>query len=186
MDEISAFFSADPDAIVWPYPMYERWQQGTGVVRWDDGPALLVTKHRDVKAMMSGTYPNSHNGYRYGRLAEGVVSRLPQEQHEVFFKIMDFESLFMSRNDGEEHARLRRISVRAFTARRIAQLRDSIQRHVDDLIAAMLDRAGPDGIVDIKTELANQLPVRVIVDLIGVPQSDRDAIWEWARPSRPT
>ena len=73
----------------------------------------------------------------------------------------------------------------AFTARRIAQLRDSIQRHVDDLIAAMLDRAGPDGIVDIKTELANQLPVRVIVDLIGVPQSDRDAIWE-ARPSRPT
>ena len=179
MNEISAFFSADPDAIAWPYPMYERWQQGTGVVRWDDGPALLVTKHRDVKALMSGTYPNSHNGYRYGRLAEGVVSRLPQEQHEVFFKIMDFESLFMSRNDGEEHARLRRISVRAFTARRIAQLRDSIQRHVDDLIAAMLDRAGPDGIADIKTELANQLPVRVIVDLIGVPQCDRDAIWEW-------
>jgi cytochrome P450 len=129
--------------------------------------------------VMSGTYPNSHNGYRYGRLAEGVVSRLPQEQHEVFFKIMDFESLFMSRNDGEEHARLRRISVRAFTARRIAQLRDSIQRHVDDLIAAMVDRAGADGIADIKTELANQLPVRVIVDLIGVPQSDRDAIWEW-------
>jgi cytochrome P450 len=177
--EISAFFAADPDAIAWPYPMYERWQQGSGVVRWNSGPALLVTRHRDVKAVMSGAYPNSHNGYRYGRLAEGVVSRLPREQHEIFFKIMDFESLFMSRNDGEEHARLRRISVRAFTARRIAQLRDAIQRHVDDLIATMTQRAGSDGVADIKTELANQLPVRVIVDLIGVPQSDRDQIWEW-------
>jgi cytochrome P450 len=177
--EISAFFAAEPNVIAWPYPMYERWQRGTGVVRWHEGPAILVTRHRDVKAVMSGTYPNSHNGYRYGRLAEGVVSRLPIEQHEIFFKIMDFESLFMSRNDGEEHARLRRISVRAFTARRIAQLRDSIQHHVDDLLSAMTARAGSDSIVDIKTELANQLPVRVIVDLIGVPQADRDQIWEW-------
>ena len=178
--EISAFFAADPEAIAWPYPMYERWQQGSGVVRWDTGPAVLVTRHRDVKAVMSGAYPTSHNGYRYGRLAEGVVSRLPLEQHDVFFKIMDFESLFMSRNDGEEHARLRRISVRAFTARRIAQLRESIQAHVDELIAAMTARTESRDVVDVKTDLANQLPVRVIIDLIGIPQSDRNVIWEWS------
>jgi hypothetical protein len=33
---------------------------------------------------------------------------------------------------------------------------------------------------DIKLHLANKLPVRVIVDLIGVPQSDRELIWEWS------
>ncbi len=89
---------------------------------------------------------------------------------------MNFASLWMSRADGETHTRLRRISSRAFTARRIGQLRESIQRHVDDLVADMT--ASP--VADVKTQLANKLPVRVIVDLIGVPQSDRDMIWEWS------
>ena len=36
--EISAFFAADPATIAWPYPMYERWRAGSGVVRWEGGP----------------------------------------------------------------------------------------------------------------------------------------------------
>jgi len=156
--------------------MYARWQAGTGVVRWAGGPATLLTRHRDVKAVMAGTYPISNNGYRHGRLAEGTLARLPAEYHDAFFRIMNFASLWMSRADGETHTRLRRISSRAFTARRIGQLRESIQRHVDDLVADMT--ASP--VADVKTQLANKLPVRVIVDLIGVPQSDRDMIWEWS------
>jgi hypothetical protein len=175
-DEISAFFAADPDVIAWPYPMYERWQAGTGIVRWERGPATLLARHRDVKAVMAGTYPLGQNGYRHGRLAEATYARLPGELRPRVFTIMDFFSLFMSRCDGETHTRLRRISARAFTARRIEQLRESIQRHVDDLIAEMTASAAP----DVMTMLADKLPVRVIVDLIGVPQSDRDMIWDWS------
>lgn len=175
-EEISAFFSADPQTIAWPYPMYERWREGTGVVRWHGGPATLVTRYADVKDVMSGLYPIKQNAYRFGELAEGTIARLPVEQHEVFFKVLDFESLFLSRNDGDEHLRLRRIASRAFSARRIEQLRESVQRHTDELIDEML--AKPD--CDIKRDLANRLPVRVIIDLIGVPQEDRDLIWEWS------
>jgi len=171
--EVTAFFAADPATIAWPYPMYERWLRGTGVVRWPGGPAVLLTKHRDVKAVMGGAYPLSNNGYRSGTWAEGTIARLPLANHEIFFKIMDFEALFMSRQDGESHARLRRISSRAFTARRIAQLRDSIQAHVDYLFTQY------DG--DFKTQIADQLPVRVICDLIGVPQSDREMIKDWSQ-----
>lgn len=174
--EITAFFSADPETIAWPYPMYERWRQGTGVVRWESGPATLVTHYDDVKAVMSGAYPIIQNAYRFGELADGTISRLPLDQHEIFFKVLDFESLFMSRKEGEEHARLRRIAARAFTARRIEQLRASVQKHVDELIDDMLAKPDP----DVKKDLANKLPVRVIVDLIGVPQEDRDLIWEWS------
>ena len=85
--EISAFFAADPAAIAWPYPMYARWQAGTGVVRWAGGPATLLTRHRDVKAVMAGTYPISNNGYRHGRLAEGTLARLPAEYHDAFLGI---------------------------------------------------------------------------------------------------
>ena len=38
-EEITAFFAADPETIAWPYPMYERWRAGSGVVRWEGGPA---------------------------------------------------------------------------------------------------------------------------------------------------
>ncbi len=175
-EEVTKFFAADPATIAWPYPMYARWQRGTGVVRWAGGPATLVTRHRDVKAVMGGAYPLSNNGYRHGTLADGIISRLPLANHAVFFKIMDFEGLFMSRQDGAAHARLRRISSRAFTARRINELRDSIQAHVDFLVAEMLRTPTP----DVKTDLADQLPVRVICDLIGVPQEDREMIKEWS------
>ena len=175
-EEISSFFSADPQTIAWPYPMYARWREGTGVVRWHGGPATLITRYADVKDVMSGKYPIKQNAYRFGELAEGTISRLPMEQHEIFFKVLDFESLFLSRNDGDEHQRLRRIAARAFSARRIEMLRESVQRHTDDLVEEMLRRPDP----DIKRDLANKLPVRVIVDLIGVPQSDRELIWEWS------
>jgi len=178
-EEITSFFNADPATIAWPYPMYERWRgsnEGAGVLRWESGPATLITRYQDVKDVMAGTYPIRQNAYRFGELAEGTISRLPMEQHEIFFKVLDFESLFLSRHDGKEHLRLRRIAARAFTARRIEQLRSSVQRHTDDLIADMLAKPDP----DIKRDLANKLPVRVIVDLIGVPQEDRDLIWEWS------
>ena len=174
--QISAFFAADPETIAWPYPMYERWREGSGVVRWQGGPATLITHHADVKAVMAGAYPIGQNAYRFGELAEGTMSRLPAAQHEIFFKVLDFEGNFMSRQDSAGHARLRRISSRAFTARRIEMLRASIQAHVDDLVDAMFDSPQP----DVKRDLANQLPVRVIVDLIGVPQADREMIWEWS------
>jgi cytochrome P450 len=175
-EEITAFFSADPETIAWPYPMYDRWRQGSGVVRWHGGPATLITRYADVKDVMAGKYPIRQNAYRFGELAEGTISRLPMEQHEVFFKVLDFESHFLSRKDGDEHQRLRRIAARAFSARRIELLRESVQRHVDDLIEEMRDQPQP----DIKLHLANKLPVRVIVDLIGVPQDDRELIWEWS------
>jgi len=175
-EEITAFFSADPATIAWPYPMYDRWRQGSGVVRWHDGPATLITRYADVKDVMAGKYPIKQNAYRFGELAEGTISRLPMEQHDVFFKVLDFESHFLSRKDGDEHQRLRRIAARAFSARRIELLRESVQRHVDDLIEEMQSESRP----DIKLHLANKLPVRVIVDLIGVPQSDRELIWEWS------
>ncbi|GAA3759074.1 cytochrome P450 [Plantactinospora mayteni] len=175
-EEITAFFSADPETISWPYPMYQRWREGTGVLRWESGPATVVTHYADVKAVMAGAYPTIQNAYRFGELAEGTIARLPMDQHEIFFKVLDFEGLFMSRKEGGEHARLRRIAARAFTARRIEQLRASVQKHVDDLIEEMLGKPDP----DVKRDLANKLPVRVIVDLIGVPQEDRDLIWEWS------
>ncbi|KAA9166478.1 cytochrome P450 [Amycolatopsis acidicola] len=174
-DEITAFFRADTDAIRWPYPMFDRWR-GHGALRWAAGPAVVVTRYADVKALMSGELPVGNDGHARGSLADGTVSRLPARQHRIFHEIMEFESNFMSRHDGASHLRLRRIASRAFTGRRIGLLRDAVQSHVDELCEELAADPAP----DFKRHLADRLPVRVIVDLLGVPQADRDMIWEWA------
>jgi cytochrome P450 len=174
--ELSAFFGADPTAIAWPYPLYSRLREGSGVVRWHGGPATVVTHHADVKSVMSGDHPIHQNAYRHGEMAQATVDRLHAELKQLFYEVLDFESLFMSRQEGEDHRRLRRVAQRVFTARRVEALRSSIQGHVDDLVAGMLNEPEP----DMKRHLADRLPVRVIIDLIGVDQQDGSMIWQWS------
>lgn len=173
---LSAFFAADPATIAWPYDGYARLREGAGVVRWQGGPATVVTRYEDVKSIMRGMHPVRQDGYRFGELAERTISQLPVEHRDTFFRVLDFEGLFMARQDGESHARLRRIAARAFTARRIEHLRSSIQTHMDELMDEFERQPQP----DVKQHLADKLPVRVITDLLGVPQTDREKIWGWS------
>ncbi|MFI5975378.1 cytochrome P450 [Streptomyces sp. NPDC051452] len=71
--------------------------------------------------------------------------------------------------DPPQHARLRALVTRAFTTRRVAQLRPRIQRITDDLLDEMLPR----GRADLIASLAYPLPIAVICELLGVPEMDR-------------
>jgi cytochrome P450 len=175
--DLTAYFKGDLKLTAWPYPLYARMQAlHGGMAEWSSGPALLLTKYEDVKDAMAKKLPLHNDGYRYGALAEGVLSRLPSDCQEVFFKVFDFETLYMTRNDGERHQRIRAAVHRAFLPRNIETLRSSIQRHVDELIDEMASSNAPDW----KIHVAEKLPVRVICDLFGVPQTERERLWQFA------
>ena len=84
---------------------------------------------------------------------------------------------------GNAHRRLRRLVAPAFSARRLDALLPSVQRNT----AALLDELAPsraDPVVDLRSAYAVQLPVRVISEMLGVPQDMRlrfketiDRIW---------
>lgn len=175
-EELDSYLRGVPEIAGWPYPMYDRWRSSHPVYHYERGPALVLTRYADVKSIMSDGRRISNNGYRFGNLAKGVLARLPVAEHPLFYEVMDFSSLYVSRTDGDQHARLRRIAGRAFTPARMRLLRDSIDGHVNDLLEDL--REAP--IADIKRGLANQLPIRVVTDLIGVPASDRPMIWAWS------
>ncbi|MFL1901118.1 cytochrome P450 [Streptomyces tauricus] len=76
---------------------------------------------------------------------------------------------------GEHHARLRRLVAGAFTARRSEALRP----RVEELTAALLDElaAHPAGErIDLRTEFAKLLPMRVICELFGVAEEAREPL----------
>ncbi|MFG2126207.1 cytochrome P450 [Streptomyces sp. NPDC048751] len=76
--------------------------------------------------------------------------------------------------DPPQHTRLRALVSRAFTPRRVEELRPRIQRITDDLLDAML----PQGRADLVESFAYPLPLTVICELLGVPELDRRAFRE--------
>ena len=73
--------------------------------------------------------------------------------------------------DGPEHRRLRRLIAGQFTARRIAALEPAARQVVDDRLEAM---AGAGPVVDLVSQFAFPVPFRMICDLLGVPEADRE------------
>ena len=76
----------------------------------------------------------------------------------------------MLQADPPDHARLRGLVVKAFTARRVEDMRPRIQEVVDQTLDAVLDR----GQMDLIKDLAYRLPVTIICDMLGIPQDHRE------------
>lgn len=77
-------------------------------------------------------------------------------------------------HDGEDHARMRRLVSKAFTVRRVEELRPRAQQITDDL----LDRLDNPG--DLVEGFSMPFPVTVICELLGVPFEDRDEFRAWS------
>src|SRR5215213_5732299 len=114
-------------------------------------PQVVVGRYADVHRVFSDT--------------ENFASEMPRGPGwEQFNKIMDAQ--FVTQMDGEQHARVRRLLIPAFSPRRIQQLQDSITGIVD----GMLDRIeadGPafDGMTDYGAHLVVDALLEAMVDM---------------------
>jgi len=83
----------------------------------------------------------------------------------------------MTRRDGEDHLRLRRLVAKVFTPRAISTWRDRTERVVDELLA----EAGEKVTVDVMSEFALPLPVQIISEMLGMPPHDMGQLRDWSR-----
>ncbi|MGH9029193.1 MAG: cytochrome P450 [Acidimicrobiales bacterium] len=75
--------------------------------------------------------------------------------------------------DDPRHSRLRRIVSAGFNPRMVKSVEESIQRAADEIIEKVRDK----GACDFVTEVAARLPLKVICDMMGVPESDYDLVF---------
>jgi cytochrome P450 len=86
-------------------------------------------------------------------------------------------SYWMLQADPPDHTRLRGLVVKAFTARRVEDMRPRIQAIVDQAIDAVIER----GHMDLIEDFAFRLPVTIICDMLGIPEDHRETFYNSSR-----
>ena len=102
-------------------------------------------------------------------LAEAVVHDVPRLTPQRVGAILTDQ-------DPPEHTRLRRLVTKAFTARRVEQLRGRAEQITHELLDEMVRAGAP---ADLVPAVAVPLPGLMICELIGVPYADRDQFRDW-------
>ena len=87
----------------------------------------------------------------------------------------DWWSQVMFSTNPPEHTRLRRLVSRAFTPRRMEELRPTITTIAEGLLRPHLDR----GEIDLLHDYAHHLPIRVMGSLLAIPEDDYDTFATW-------
>ncbi|MFJ9457397.1 cytochrome P450 [Kitasatospora sp. NPDC101447] len=152
-----------------PPPAYQQARQDEPVTRvslWDGAPSWLVTRHEDVKAVLSDARFSS-DSTRPGFPFISAGARQLNAGQPTFIRL-----------DDPEHARLRRMLTGEFMIKKVEAMRPEVQRIADDLLDRMT--AGRTG-ADLVHEFALPLPSLVICLLLGVPYQDHDFFQECSR-----
>jgi cytochrome P450 len=123
-------------------------------------PAWLAVRHDDVKLVMTDP-----------RFSRAVAQGLDQPRTR-----RQLEGDGIMGMDPPDHSRLRRLVGKAFTARRVEQMRADVRARVARLIDDMIEKGQP---ADITEDFARPLPVSVICDLLGVPFADHHIFRAW-------
>ena len=162
-----AHLLATPEGRADPYPHYQLIRERAPVLRSATG-VIVLTRYDDCLATLRNP--------RFGR---GMTSRSAEDRSvlpgvadpALRRKFLDRSSNSMLFADPPDHTRLRRLASRAFTPKRVEQLRSAVEATVEAIIDEMADA----GRVDVMSVLAFPLPVSVIGELVGVPVEDRAA-----------
>jgi cholest-4-en-3-one 26-monooxygenase len=129
-----------------------------------DGPGFwCVTKYDDCVAVN-----REYDTFSSAKKAT-FIWELPDEAIEQ-------QKLMMLNMDPPLHTRYRRLVNKGFTPRTISALEEKIHQTADDIIDAVIEK----GEADFVTDIAAELPLVVIADLLGVPQADRHNMFDWS------
>src|SRR5689334_2881029 len=168
----------DPDTFVSgvPYALLARLRRESPVV-WVDEPPLtgwaggpgfwLVLRHADVATVLRE--PNVFSSWLGGT----------QVRDPATPTALAFARQMMLNQDPPEHGRLRRLLTRSFTPRAVALLETGIRANAAALVDRVLGAADA-GECDFATDLAADLPLLTLADVLGVPESDRWLLFDWS------
>jgi cytochrome P450 len=143
------------------------WAQEIPVLGWPGGPGFwLVLRHADVEQVL--TQPRLFSSWL------GAT----QIRDPATPAALGYVRRMMLNMDPPEHSRLRRLLGRSFTPRAVARLEQRIRGYARSLCDRVL--AGERGECDFAKDLAADLPLLTLAEVLGVPEQDRWLLFDWS------
>ncbi|MPY63132.1 cytochrome P450 [Streptomyces spongiae] len=170
-DTVLAFDPWDPGFVADPYPAYAELRALGRVHYFEPTDQWLVPHHADVSALLRDrrlgrTYQHRFTHEDFGRTA-------PPAEHEPFHTLNDHGMLDLEPPD---HTRIRRLVSKAFTPRTVERLGPYVRGLAEQLVDGLVAAGGG----DLLTDVAEPLPVAVIAEMLGIPESDRAQLRPWS------
>lgn len=142
-----------------------HWVDEPAVLGWEEGPGFwAVVSHELVgRVLRDADTFSSHLG-------------ATQIRDPATTDMLSFVQRMMLNQDPPEHSRLRRLLNRSFTPRAVAALEAGIEARAASIVDAVIDR----GEADFASEIAAELPLMTLAEIMGVPESDRMLLYDWS------
>ncbi|GAC1535768.1 MAG: cytochrome P450 [Acidimicrobiales bacterium] len=142
-----------------PMPFFA--EPDPGIEGLEVGPGYYaVTRHADI--LIASKQPEV---FCSGQGATSILD-MPAEMLEFFGSMINV--------DDPRHTRLRRIVSAGFTPRMLRQVEESVQQAAEEIVSDVIER----GSVDFVTEVAAKLPLKIICDMMGIPPSQYQEIFD--------
>lgn len=171
------FDFTDPDLYATRLPLEEFAElRQTAPVWWNsqrrnlagfgDEGYWVVTRLEDVKEV-------SRDSELYSSREKTAIIRFDENMTD---DNLNANRLVLLNMDAPQHTKLRRIVSKGFTPRSIAKLEDALRGRAERIVAD----AKAKGSGDFVTDVACELPLQAIAELLGIPQEDRLKIFDWS------
>lgn len=172
------FDPTDPDIYAADVPHAQfRALRATAPVHWVEQPPearagfegtgyYAVTRHADVSAI-------SRNSTDFSSAANGAIIRFAPDMTR---EQVQLQGVMLINQDAPEHTKTRQIIGRGFTPRAIGRLQEIMERRARSIVTEAFDKGEGNFVEDVAAEL----PLQAIADLLGVPQEDRRKLFDWS------
>ncbi len=156
-----------------PYPTYTRMLEEGPLHFIDMGgqwAVWAVFGHAECSAVAKDPRLSAK------RAQQMIITLPPSSQHE-FTELARMLGLWLIFMDPPEHTRLRKLLNKGFSPAAVEGLRPQVEAIVDQMLEPLKHGSA----VELMREFANPMPVRIISEMLGIPQSLHDTFVNWSR-----
>ena len=162
-----------------PHDLFEFLRAEAPVYKHPEpnGPGFWVlTKYHDIEAA-SQDFANFSSAHGVVGMADAEYGGGAQDGGDSQAQGAGAgQELMMLNMDPPRHTKLRKLVNTGFTMARISRMEPAIRRVTNEV----LDTVAAKGECDFVTQVAAELPLQVVDELIGIPQEDRRQIFDWS------
>ena len=167
MTSVADFNPLAPETLECPFPFYEALHKEAPVYEVPDLPFIIVSNYELLSEVVHDPHTYSSKVASTGFGMEPPPTDDPEIQElREWAKKSTVDTLLSA--DPPHHARYRALVNKALSARRVAGMEDYCREVVTEIIDSFID----DGKVDLVKQFADELPMSVIADQIGIPRTE--------------